>query len=181
MQAEWQLAGGPWSGEQSGRTGFKLVPVQVINDLEKRFTGFPVPGGRFDPATASPQLLRKYGLPPRPDTGCQKLLRQAWDRGFGGALRLQEFRFQLDLVEDTQYRLFTDQAVGVSFDGSRFETSSNWSGAYITANQDRRFVQIWATWTIPDNLAAAGADARAGGNTVCLCQLDRVGWAAAVS
>jgi hypothetical protein len=140
------------SGEQSGRTGFKLVPVQVMEDLEKRFKGFPVPGGRFDPSTASPQLLRKYGLPPRPDTGCQKLLRQAWDRGFGRALRLQEFRFHLDLVEDTQYRLFTDQAVGVSFEGSRFETSSNWSGAYITANQDRQFLQIWGTWTIPGNL-----------------------------
>ncbi len=43
----------------------------------------------------------------------------------------------------------------MSFEGSHIETSSNWSGAYITANQDRQFLQIWGTWTIPDNLQIA--------------------------
>jgi hypothetical protein len=140
------------SGEQPSRAAPKLVQAPIIADLKKQFKAFPVPSGLFDPSTASPQILRKYGLPPRPDPNSQPLLRRVWDRGFGKSMKLQEFEFQLGLVEDTQYRLFRDQFVEMSFSGSHFETSTNWSGAYITANQDRQFLQIWGVWTIPDDL-----------------------------
>ena len=128
------------------------VPGGIIEDLEKRFSGFDVPGGLFNPSTASHDLLRKYGLPPKPDPNRQPLLRQAWDTGFGRPMQIQKFVFHRALVEDTPYRLFTDEVVDLSFGGSLSETSSNWSGAYITANQDRRFLQVWGTWTIPNNL-----------------------------
>jgi hypothetical protein len=36
---------------------------------------------------------------------------------------------------------------------TRFETSPNWAGAYITANQGKQFLQIWGVWTIPAKLA----------------------------
>jgi hypothetical protein len=140
------------SGGKSGETGQRLVPVQILLDIEKRFTGFPVPTGPFDPSTASQQLLRTYGLPPRPDANRQPLIRETWDKGFGKPLNLQAFTVQPNLVEDTQYRLYRDQVTDMSFEGSHVETSSNWSGAYITANQDRRFLQIWGYWTIPNYL-----------------------------
>jgi hypothetical protein len=35
---------------------------------------------------------------------------------------------------------------------TNFEASSNWSGAYITANRDKQFLQIWGIWTILPNL-----------------------------
>ena len=63
----------------------------ILLDLEKRFTGFPVPTGPFDPSTASPQLLRTYRLPPRPDANRQPLIRETWDKGFGRPLNLQAF------------------------------------------------------------------------------------------
>lgn len=140
------------SGEQSAESGQKIVPAPILDDLEKRFEGFPVPNEPFNPSTASPQLLRTYGLPPRPDPDSQPLLRQVWNSGFGRRLKLQAFAVERTLVEDTKYRLFRDRLVDTSFEGSRFETSSNWSGAYITANQDRQFLQIWGAWTIPYNL-----------------------------
>jgi hypothetical protein len=140
------------SGASAGLSKARNVPVEIIDDLQNRFHGFPVPSGLFDPSAASPALLRKYGLPPRPDPDRQPFLRQTWDRGFGAPLTLQEFRFSRGLVQGTAYRLHPRQADELPFAETRFETSSNWSGAYITANRDRQFLQIWGVWTIPGNL-----------------------------
>nr|WP_294531108.1 G1 family glutamic endopeptidase [uncultured Rhodopila sp.] len=35
---------------------------------------------------------------------------------------------------------------------TRIETSGNWSGAYITANEDRHFLQVWGSWKVPASL-----------------------------
>ena len=140
------------SGVHAGLGKAENVSPVIIEDLLKRFHGFPVPSGLFDPSTASPALLREYGLPPRPDPGTQPFLRRTWDRGFGAPLTLQQFHFDQQLVEATRYRPHLRQADELSFLETRFETSSNWSGAYITANRDKQFVQIWGLWTIPNNL-----------------------------
>jgi hypothetical protein len=132
--------------------GKSEVSDTVIADLKKRFTGFAVPEGAFDPSTATAKQLQDLGLPPKPSSECQPLLREAWDAGFGKPLRLQKFQVERDLVEQTEYRLFERQVADISFDGINFETSSNWSGAYITANQDRQFLQVWGSWRIPGNL-----------------------------
>jgi peptidase A4-like protein len=140
------------SGASAGLSKPRIVPVEIIDDLQKRFHGFPVPGESFDPSAASQALLRRYGLPPRPDPDRQPFLRQTWNRGFGAPLMLQEFRFSEDLVQETAYRLQLRRADELPFVETRFETSSNWSGAYITANRNRQFLQIWGVWAIPDNL-----------------------------
>jgi hypothetical protein len=140
------------SGAYSGLSKAIEVPVVIIEDLQKRFRSFPVPDGSFDASAANPALLRKYGLPPRPDPNRQPFLRRIWDRGFGAPLTLQEFMFSRDLVLATRYRPQFRQAEQMPFAETRFETSSNWSGAYITANADRQFLQIWGAWTVPGNL-----------------------------
>lgn len=140
------------SGASADRSKPRIVPVEIIDDLQERFHGFPVPSGLFDPSTAAPSMLRRFGLPPRPDPNRQPFLRQVWNQGFGTPLRLQEFRFHPDLVEGTLYRPQFRQVDELPIAETRFETSSNWSGAYITANRNRQFLQIWGVWTIPGNL-----------------------------
>jgi hypothetical protein len=140
------------SGSSAGLAKHRDVPTDITDDLQRRFRGFDVPGELFDPTTASPALLRRFGLPPRPDPDRQPFLRKTWDRGFGAPLMLQEFIFSSDLVQATLYRLLVRQADHRPFAETRFETSSNWSGAYITANRDKQFLQIWGVWTIPGNL-----------------------------
>ena len=140
------------SGSSAGLSKFREVPIEIADDLQKRFHGFEVPGGLFDPATASPALLRRFGLPPRPDPDRQPFLRKVWDRGFGAPLMLREFIFSRERVQATIYRPQVMQADHRQFAETRFETSSNWSGAYITANRDKQFLQIWGVWTIPGNL-----------------------------
>ena len=130
----------------------ELVPPTVIEDLKKRFHGFPVPDGLFNPAIASQAELREFGLPPRPDPVTQPLLRQIWNRGFGEPLRLQQFSVDERLVEETGYRPQVRYVKERQIAETRFETSLNWSGAYITANRGKEFVQIWGVWTIPNNL-----------------------------
>lgn len=140
------------SGADTGPAQAEDVPDEILEDLIDRFHGFPVPEGLFDPSTASPALLRKYGLPPRPDPDEHPFLRQTWDQGFGAPLTLKEFSFHRDLVLATTYRLQPRQADLIPFAETRFETSSNWSGAYITANRDKQFLQIWGVWVVPDHL-----------------------------
>jgi hypothetical protein len=140
------------SNAHPGQRQAETLPIEIIEDLQKRFHGFRVPSGLFDPSTASPALLREYGLPPRPNPSTQPFLRQTWDRGFGAPLTLQEFRFNRDLVEETTYRPRLRQAEELPIAETRFETSSNWSGAYITANRDKQLMQVWGLWTIPSNL-----------------------------
>lgn len=140
------------SDAYAGRSKAQSVPVEIIDDLQERFHGFPVPSGLFDPSTATPAMLRRFGLPPRPDPNRQPFLRQVWNQGFGAPLRLQEFHFSPDLVEGTRYRPQFRRADELPVAETRFETSSNWSGAYITANRDKQFLQIWGVWTIPVNL-----------------------------
>lgn len=138
------------------------IPKEVIADLERRFLAFPAPQshGDFPACAASPAVLRQLGLPPRPEADRPALLRDAWDRAFAKPIRLQQFVFDPRLVEDTHFRLQSGQADEMDFSGSRFETSSNWSGAYITANQNRRFLQIWGSWTIPGALKLPPAPLR---------------------
>jgi hypothetical protein len=140
------------SAAPAGQSKPENVSDDTIDDLQKRIQGFPVPDGLFDPSIASPALLREYGLPPRPDPSSQPLLRQVWDRGFGAPLTLKEFQFDKGLAEATEYRLQLRQADELPFAETRFETSLNWSGAYITANRNRQFLQIWGIWRVPDNL-----------------------------
>lgn len=140
------------SGAYAGLSKSRDVPIDITDDLQNRFHAFAVPSEVFDPSSASPALLRKYGLPPRPDPDRQPFLRQTWNRGFGAPLTLQKFRFNRDLVQETTYRLQPRQSDYLPVAETNFETSSNWSGAYITANRDRQFLQIWGIWTIPPNL-----------------------------
>jgi hypothetical protein len=128
------------------------VSELVIDDLIERFTALPVPDAPFDPSTATPEELRRFGLPPRPDACKQPLLRRVWDRGFGKPMVLRRFAVVRQLVEATVYRPLTRTADLMLVAETRFETSRNWSGSYITANQDRQFMQVWGQWTIPANL-----------------------------
>ena len=132
----------------------RAVPPIVIEELKKRFHGFPVPvpPKLVDLTTVSPEQLEQYGLPPRPDPVTQPLLREVWDRAFGKPVILDHFSVDERLIDDVRYRPQVRRVYERLVTATRFETSRNWSGAYITANRGKHFIQIWAFWTIPGNL-----------------------------
>jgi len=95
------------SREYPGQTDAPVDLERIVEDLARRFSGFPVPEGAFNPLTASPERLRQYGLPPRPDDAVHPTLRRAWDRGFGRPMLLEPFELEPELVRQTRYRLFS--------------------------------------------------------------------------
>ena len=120
---------------------------------------FPAPPPRdFDPAGADADTLHKFGLPPRPDENAQPGLHNLWMSTFGRTLRF---------VARAQPRLeFTRPPAGARNSSQlppemklagHLDTSLNWSGAYLTANEGKSFTQVWGQWTVPVPRPPAGA------------------------
>ena len=103
----------------------------------------PPPG--FDPLRASQEDLARYGLPPRPDPLAQPLLYRAFATVFSPPLD-----FVAPGIEDVEFigEQVPQPATPIGTP-SPTELSTNWSGAYIEANQSRMFVQIVARWSVP--------------------------------
>jgi hypothetical protein len=51
-------------------------------DVLKHIVCYDAPPTDFDPTTAEPRLLRKHGIPRRPDAKKEPHLRKIWDRAF---------------------------------------------------------------------------------------------------
>ena len=164
-------------GEPYEATGW--VPQSVIKDIEARFRGFPVPGMTINPVTGTPDELRQFGLPPKPGSSAPPLLQRVWDQAFGRPLQFQKFNVEPNRIQATQFRLFEKAVAKASFEGFNYETSSNWSGAYVTANSDKRFLQVWGTWTIPGDLQLPPPGLQGPSDIpYTVRQLDRLGWTA---
>jgi len=123
------------------------------NPAAKRTHCFPVP----DPAKANPadwdaEEIATYGLPERPDAEVQPGLYRIWMNTFGKQLCFSKYvpgkgpgfdlhRLDVDTPHDT-----TDSS---PLGATRFLTSPNWSGSYLSATSGRTFRQIWGQWIVP--------------------------------
>ena len=126
-------------------------PDPAAESAAQRVTAFPVPAENFDPTQAAPEELVRFGLPPRPDADAQPRLREAWDRAFGQPVMLLPFMIERGLQDLVRHRIQPKLAARPAA-RTRFEASSNWSGAYVSASGGRGFVQVWGMWTVPDGL-----------------------------
>ncbi len=122
-----------------------------VADL-RRFTGVPedvAHKGPIRPTRLSNEQLLALDLPPRPDPVRQPLLHSAWLQAFGGSNQLlapPTFEAELVLFEDPT---FQPDTLEDGIQTSRFETSLNWSGASIEADDERDFMAMVGIWTVP--------------------------------
>jgi hypothetical protein len=129
------------------------VPDWLVKQLRERITPFPAPEQRrFNPGEMSTEELLRLGLPPRPDATRHKLARELWDRAFSKEVTLVPFVFDEVKLQSIGYELLNRQVDAMPIEETRFETSSNWSGAYITANRGRHFMQVWGVWNVPEHV-----------------------------
>jgi hypothetical protein len=131
------------------------VDERVLDDLQRRFTGFEVPAQPIKPADIDAKRLRRLGLPPRPGHAAPGILRRVWERGFGKTLVLRSFAFDPMVrgrIKTSTYRISSQRANRLSPAASPLDTSRNWAGAYLTANGGRQFAQIWGVWKTPETL-----------------------------
>src|SRR5574340_1069914 len=86
-----------------GGSPVTLSPV-VIEDLEKRFTGFKS-AEQIDLKTYGNADLRGHGIPPQPNPRNQPLLHDLWMQAFGQRMDLLGYVFKRQRVENARYRL----------------------------------------------------------------------------
>jgi hypothetical protein len=106
---------------------------------------FPFPPANFDPLTASPAELGRYGLPQRPDEAGQPALLKAWQRLFERPLsfvppKIEEIFFPL--LQEPRIRQLAPNA-------TRFQDSPNWCGASIVPSGGKQLVLIFGEWNVP--------------------------------
>ncbi|QEE41585.1 hypothetical protein FV241_11945 [Methylobacterium sp. WL2] len=131
------------------------VDERVLDDLQRRFTGFEAPAQPIIPADIDASRLREFGLPPRPGSAAPRILHQVWERGFGRSLALKSFALDpmvRERIKTTAYRISAKRANRLSPAASPLDTSRNWAGAYLTANGGQQFAQVWGVWKTPETL-----------------------------
>jgi hypothetical protein len=112
-------------------------------EIRKRIHFYERPPEGFDPLTAEPDELAKYGIPPRPNAEDLPALARFWTEMFSPPLVFteSEFLFLADpVLISAQIRVATSE---------RRESSLNWSGAYITPRNGRQFTEVHGRWEVP--------------------------------
>ncbi len=117
----------------------------------------------FDILRLDPKQFTEYGLPQIDRNS--PLYEDVWKRILSAPLRIEEAEPAPGTIESlTNPRFLLPPGPVVS---TRFETSRNWSGAYIEADNGRIFTELSGTWTIPKFRRPAGAAAQNAENMVC--------------
>jgi len=118
-----------------------------------RVTAFPLPltPDSYDPSQDTKYQPTDFGLPAVPDPRLQPKLHALWTETFGRPLRfLAEGVASGDSNPPARVPGYPARTVPQPPPPPfRFETSDNWSGAYLEAHDCRRFRQIWGRWTVP--------------------------------
>ncbi len=104
-----------------------------------------LPPAGFDPRTAPPQELRRYGLPQRPDASLRPQLAALWDKIFSR---------QLTYIVPT-FRPLEELLAGIKSRGPlRPEittvTHPFWSGCVVHATSGQAFTWVLGQWNVPD-------------------------------
>ncbi|HEX3179016.1 MAG TPA: G1 family glutamic endopeptidase [Methylomirabilota bacterium] len=128
---------------------------EIEEDLKLRLHLAPQPPDGFDPLSATAEQLEQFGLPPRPDARLHEAAFRVWERMMSQPLQILPPVFPV-LTGKFDYRINVRMLV-LRRPVSNLESSSNWSGGYITANHTRAFLMVFGSWTIPTPNQPAGA------------------------
>ncbi len=106
---------------------------------------YPLPPDGFDPRTAQPRELRRYGLPQRPDAASRPELAARWDEIFSRKLTYIVPSFQPieELLPGIEPRgHLGPELVTV--------THPFWSGCVVHATPGQTFTWVQGEWSVPD-------------------------------
>lgn len=117
-----------------------------------------LPPSDFDPIgnPGDRARLEEFWLPSRPDPEREPELHEHWQEMFSGPLRFVLAQSQ-PAEQPTTTDLLTTRLAGPPATAS-FETSSNWSGAYILPNCGDRFSRVVGCWKAPKIKPGTGSD-----------------------
>jgi Peptidase A4 family len=106
---------------------------------------YPLPPDSFDPRTAQPRELRRYGVPPRPDAATRPKLASLWDKIFSRKLTYIVPSFQP--IEKVLPHIKPRGPLG-----SKLTTVTHpfWSGCVVHATSGQMFNWVQGEWVVPD-------------------------------
>lgn len=128
---------------------------RILKEIEESTRRFAEPSADFDPRTANPEDLERYGIPPPPDRHLDAREYDFWERMFTPPLRFRRSEFAFSFPLPFPYRL-NYRVTGV---GGRHQGSANWSGGYVTPKRGTRIEKVHATWQVPTPNVPASAPA----------------------
>src|SRR6266542_1867756 len=102
------------------------MPTQTIGSMKIRT--FPVPPRSFDPATASASELRRYGLPPRPDSVEHPWAAAKWVRAFRHYAVCEPLTPK---IQGMNHRHGPNRRTRKGTEAHVNSTSLNWSGSVL--------------------------------------------------
>lgn len=104
----------------------------------------PLPSAHFDPRSASPTELRRYGLPQRPDASIRPELATRWDEIFA-----RELTYITPTFEPIETLLPGIKPHGPLPQDLVTVTNDIWSGCVVHA-PDQTFTWVLGQWNVPD-------------------------------
>jgi Peptidase A4 family len=105
-----------------------------------------LPDSRVNLLRAGKATLESFGIPPRPDPVHQHGAFRIWKDFFGRPVTFVNAGIKL---RKTKYQFSGGTGMGALSSPSRFEKSSNWSGAYVVPNGGDMVVAMRGRWTVP--------------------------------
>ena len=122
-----------------------------ISDEEalKHFTAYPAPPEGFDPNAAEPRLLRKHGIPRRPDALKEPHLKAIWDSAFASKPTFIQAEIAIDHRLSKRKRPVIKKPRGKSF------SPSGWAGVVVPVanlhfSPPEPVVSVYGEWFIPN-------------------------------
>lgn len=123
-----------------------------ISDKEalKHITVYDAPPAGFDPCAAQDRLLRKHGIPRRPDATREPQLRAIWDAAFASNPTFIKAEIAIDHVMAKRKRPVLDKRIE-----TRDFSPSGWAGAAVLVstlnfNPPEPVNTVYGEWFIPN-------------------------------
>jgi hypothetical protein len=113
--------------------------------METRVKTHPLPSARFDPRSASPTELRRYGLPQRPDASIRPELAALWDE-----ILSHELTYLTPTFRPVEQLLPGIKAPVGPRDVELTVTNRTWSGCVVHAPPGQTFTWVVGEWNVPD-------------------------------
>jgi hypothetical protein len=105
----------------------------------------PLPSAGFDPRSASPEELRRYGLPQRPDASIRPELAALWDE-----ILSHELTYITPTFQPIEALLPGIKPRGPLRQELMTVTNDIWSGCVVHAPSDQTFTWVLGQWNVPD-------------------------------
>jgi len=121
----------------------------------------PLPPPGLNLLLVDADTLKHFGIPPRPDPDLQPEAFEVWASFFG---RSAEFVKAAIVMDTAGYQLNIRET-----SSTRFEGSSNWSGAYVVPTGGNMVVAIMGRWIVPTLAPPSSPQQQAGPNAVYKC------------